>query len=256
MRGLLFSFLLLLLASPVWAGEARPVGEELRLKLGIPAFLKGFMPGAVKGKSKIERAPVCPALPDSDSAPLALRNHAWVYFIRAFGMDLGRADLRPVKNSWGLGLRLDARLRGPVANVTGSRVTLVSHKPKKGLQDGLSFLKKLRGKKLVPGACFSGRVLVDGAVWILRGKVVGPARLSMPFGPQPAWVLEIQARRRGRRQKVALKIWLSDDVWRMPLRIEGRGNFGQVEIVLERTLRLSSSSAGCPSRKNCRSRLL
>ncbi|MBW2700444.1 MAG: DUF3108 domain-containing protein [Deltaproteobacteria bacterium] len=254
MRGLFFSALLILLAGPVWAGEARPVEEAI--KRNLPAFLRGFVPSMTKGKSGIKRAPACPALPASDLPPLVLRNHAWIYSIRAFGMDLGRADLRPTKTSWGSGLRLDARLRGPVANVLGSRVTLVSHKPKKGMPDGLSFLRKLRAKKLVPGACFSARVLVDGTVWILRGKVLGPVRLSMPFGPQPALVLEIQARRRGRRQKVALKIWLSDDVWRMPLRIEGRGDFGRVDISLKRCLRFSLSSAGCPSRKNCRSRLL
>lgn len=242
MRGLLFSVLLIFLAGPVWAGEARPVEEAI--KLNLPAFLRGFMPNMTKGKSRVERAPVCPALPNLDSPPLALKGHAWIYSIRFLGMDLGHADLRPFKTAKGMGLRLDARLRGPVANVLGSRISLLSHKPKRGLQDGLSFMQKLRGKKLAPGACFSARVLVDGTVWILRGKVIGPSRITMPFGRQQALLLKIQARRRGRAQKVDLKIWLSDDAWRLPLRIEGMGEFGRVDITLERCLRLSLSQSG------------
>lgn len=72
------------------------------------------------------------------------------------------------------------------------------------------------------GKSFSFHVFVMGKLWVVQGRAVRKTRLSSAIGPRPAIELEAWTyAAESPRFKRQIRIWLSDDADRIPLKITG-----------------------------------
>ena len=104
----------------------------------------------------------------------------------------------------------------------------------KNTRDLVSALYYARFLPYRRGKSFSFHVFVMGKIWQLRGKLIRKTKLYTAIGPRRALVIRAKVWRLRRPDKgQVIKLWLSDDSLRIPLKIRGRvPNIGVAEATL------------------------
>jgi hypothetical protein len=107
-----------------------------------------------------------------------------------------------------------------------------------GIRDAVGMLLHLRTRKLEPGTRLHADVLVGRRLWRVSGKVEKKETCETAAGTYACIKLSGTARRSGKRDPVALVLWLSDDSWRLPLKARLQRPLGNLELDLLDTRRL------------------
>jgi hypothetical protein len=103
-----------------------------------------------------------------------------------------------------------------------------------GSQDGLSLLYYLRCRQLAPGMRLEVPLHENGKNRLARISVEAVERVKTPLGSMAALPLEIDVVVEGKlANERALRLWLSADPRRLPVRLEAELAFGSLKGVLQ-----------------------
>lgn len=113
------------------------------------------------------------------------------------------------------------------------------HKAANGdLVDVLALLYYGRSRVFTAGSSFCFTVFHRRALWRVQGRIGEAELTSSPWGTREALRITADIRRLSRRGlsegSTEVKVWVTDDDARLPLKIEKEERFGSVEAVLAR----------------------
>lgn len=102
------------------------------------------------------------------------------------------------------------------------------------MHDVLSVLYFARSRQMHSGQDFCSELYYGKRLWVIRGTLKKPQRLTTAAGPFSAWILTGIAEREGQpHYKRAFTMWLSDDDDRLPLRLESPSKYGDIVVEID-----------------------
>ncbi|MFW6129720.1 MAG: DUF3108 domain-containing protein [Atribacterota bacterium] len=103
----------------------------------------------------------------------------------------------------------------------------------KGIQDVLSSMYYLRTKDLEVGKKYEFDVGTGKKTWPLEVEVVGKEEIKVPAGKFNTYVVIPKLREEGIfKQKGTLKVWLTDNEKKMPVKMKSKIEIGSISAVL------------------------